>query len=177
MMRATPVFSFKADIPGKGELEIDIAMFWQDTVGGEKVSGLLFGECKSYGTFDSKDFDRIHYLAEAFHGAVLVFSTFRKSLTRWELARIASLAKAGRKLRPRRPINPVLVLTGTELFHWSFPPHCWEPPIQEKFPRAYELMMLCEATQEIYLGLPSWQTEWLENEEKRRQRRQLRTRR
>ena len=50
-----------------------------------KKDGLVFGECKTYGLFQKKDFDRMSYLAKSFPGAILVFSTLRKTLTLWQL--------------------------------------------------------------------------------------------
>jgi hypothetical protein len=172
VMRTTPVLSFKAEASDKKDIEADIAMFWQESVYGERIDGLLFGECKTYGVFQEKDFERMHYLAETFPGAVLVFSTLRKELTPREIAGIKRIAKAGRKYwKSERPINPVLILTGTELLSWSGPPHCWEDSLQKKFSsRVHRLLDICDATQQIYLGLPSWQTEWHDKWEKRRQR-------
>jgi hypothetical protein len=107
---------------------------------------------------------------------VLAFSTLRKELTPGEVAGITRIAKAGRKYwKAERPTNPVLILTGTELFSWAGPPHCWELSLQEKFSRVHGLLDICDATQQIYLGLPSWQTEWHEKWEKRRQKRQAKT--
>jgi hypothetical protein len=171
MMRTTPVMSFKAGASNKKDIEADVAMLWQESVDGGQIEGLLFGECKTYGVFGEKDFDRMRYLAEAFPGAVLVFSTLRKELTPREMAAIKRITKAGRKYwKPERPINPVLVLTGTELLSSGSPPYCWERSLQEKFSRVHGLLDICDATQQIYLGLPSWQTEWHDKWEKRRQR-------
>jgi hypothetical protein len=109
-------------------------------------------------------------LANTFPGAVLVFSTLRKSLTPQEIKSITRIAKRRRKYwKSDRPINPVLILTGTELLHFSGPPHCWEESLQKKFDHVYGLIALCDATQQIYLNLPSWQTEWHEKWEKKRE--------
>ena len=170
-MRTTPVFSFSAQAPGKGDIEADVAMLWQETTMGEKIDGVLFGECKSYGPFKERDFDRMRYLAATFPGAVLVFSTLRKSLEAEEIAGIASLAKAGRKYwKHERPTNPVLILTGNELLTSESPPYCWELSVQNKFHRVDGILDICDATQQIYLALPSWKTEWAEDWEKKRTR-------
>jgi hypothetical protein len=42
--------------------------------------------------------------------------------------------------------------------------------LQKKFDHVYGLIALCDATQQIYLNLPPWQTEWHEKWEKKRQR-------
>ena len=171
-LRITPVLSFEAEAPNKKTIEADFGAFWQESIFGEKTGGFLFGECKTYGRFGKKDFDRMSYLATTFPGAVLVFSTLRKSLTSKEVAGIARITKAGRKYwKTERPINPVLILTGNELLHDLGPPYCWEDSIKRKYDHLAGLLGVCDATQQIYLNLPSWQTEWHERWEKRRQRR------
>lgn len=170
-IRTTPVLSFKADGPGGRTLEADVAMFWQDAVFGERKDGILFAECKTYNQFKAKDFERMRHLAKAFPGAVLVFSTLRKSLDQKEIEGITRIAKAGRKhWKSERPINPVLILTGTELLNHSGPPYCWDESLKRKFDHVHGLVGLCDATQQIYLNLPSWQTEWHETWEKKRRR-------
>lgn len=172
-MRTTRVMSFTAESAGKKSLEADFAMLWEESLYGEKKDGLMFGECKTYGKFEKRDFERMRYLAEDFPGAVLVFSTLRKSLTPKEIANITRIAKAGRKYwKAERPINPVLILTGTELLNYPGPPYCWEEPIKKKFDHIIGLLHLCDATQQIYLKLPSWNTEWHEKSERKHQRRQ-----
>jgi hypothetical protein len=171
-MQATPVLSFIAKAPNKKDIEADFAFFWQESLYGEKTDGLVFGECKTYGQFLPKDFDRMRYLAKTFPGAVLVFSTLRKILTTEEIKGITSIAKLGRKYwKNERPINPVLILTGNELFSFEDPPYCWEDAIKNKFQHLAGLINVCDATQQIYLSLPSWHTEWREKWEKRHQKR------
>jgi len=171
-MRITPALSFIAEAPNKVSLEADLAAFWQDSIYGERKDGILFCECKTYGSFQKKDFDRMRYLAKAFPGAVLIFSTLRKSLTKKEVAGITKIAKAGRKYwKTERPINPVLILTGNELLSHFGPPYCWEDSIKKKFDRVHGLIGLSDATQQLYLNLPSWETEWHEKWEKRHKKR------
>jgi hypothetical protein len=170
-LHTTPVLSFKAAGPGGQTLEADAAAFWQDAVFGQRNDGILFAECKTYNRFQAKDFMRMRQLAKTFPGAVLVFSTLRKSLSPQEIKGIRRIVKRGRNYwKSERPINPVLILTGTELLQFSGPPHCWEESLQKKFEHMYGLIALCDATQQIYLNLPSWQTEWHEKWEKKRQR-------
>ena len=169
--RSTPVLSFTAKGPRK-DLEADFALFWQDSVYGEKKEGVLFGECKTYGEFTRRDFERMRHLAKTFPGAVLVFSTLRKSLKKREIAEMGKIAKAGRKYwKAERPKNPVLILTGTELLNWERPPHCWDEVLQKKFDHLAGFLELCDATQQIYLNLPSWHQDWHDRWEQRRKRR------
>lgn len=172
-MQATPTLSFTAKSPNKKDIEADFALFWQDSIHGEKRDGIVFGECKTYGNFQKKDFDRMRFLAKTFPGAVLVFSTLRKTLTAKEIKGITRIAKAGRKFwKSERPVNPVLILTGNELFNFHGPPYCWEDAgIKSKFNHPTGLISICDATQQIYLNLPSWQTEWHEKWEKQHKKR------
>jgi hypothetical protein len=96
-MRTTPVLSFKAAGSGGMALEADAAAFWQDAVFGERKDGIFFAECKTYDRVEAKDFARMRQLAKAFPGAVLVFSTLRKSLSLQEIKGITRIAKRGRK--------------------------------------------------------------------------------
>lgn len=172
-LHTTPVLSFRADGPDGTTLEADLASFWQDVAFGERKHGILFGECKTYDRFRARDFKRMDQLAKNFPGAMLVFSTLRKSLAPEEIKAISRIAKRGRKhWRSERPINPVLVLTGTELLGHSKPPYCWEESLRKKFGHVRGLIGLCDATQQIYLGLASWQTEWHAKLEKRQLRMQ-----
>jgi hypothetical protein len=172
-MRTTPVLSFNAAGPGGQILEADAAAFWEDTAFGQRNDGIMFAECKTYDRFQAKDFMRMRQLAKTFPGAVLAFSTLRKSLSPQEIKGITRIAKQGRTYwKGERPINPVLILTGTELLHFSRPPHCWEESLQNKFRHVYGLLALCNATQQIYLNLADWQTEWHEIREEKRKRSQ-----
>lgn len=152
-------------------------MFWRDGSYGDDTAGILFGECKSYGPFKPKDFQRMRYLAEMFPGAILVFSTLRESLTKEEIAALKRLTKFGRKYwKAERPVNPVLILTGIELLTWVRPPLCWNAELQKRFQNVHTLMEHCNASQQIYLGLPSWQEDWHAAFERRRQNRAKRSR-
>ena len=152
-------------------IEADFGAFGRNPFSAKR-EGFLFGECKTYGRFGKKDYDRMSYLARTFPGAVLVFSTLRKSLGSKEVAGITRIAKAGRKYwKTERPVNPVLILTGNELLQEFGPPYCWEDSVKKKFEHLSGLLAVCDATQQIYLNLPSWQAEWHERWEKRRQRR------
>jgi hypothetical protein len=170
-MRISPALSFTANARGKDEIEADFALFWEDSIYGERRNGLVFGECKTYGRFNRKDFIRMRLLAKSYPGAVLVFSTLRRTLTGVEVKELTRIAKMGRKYwKNERPINPVLILTGNEIFSFYGPPHCWEDAgLKSKFDHLAGLLDICDATQQIYLNLPSWRSEWHEKWEKQRQ--------
>jgi hypothetical protein len=58
-----------------------------------------------------------------------------------------------------QPYNPVLILTGTELFAYHAPPECWkkEGKKYERYVQAYSdfhrLDQLCEISCQIYLNI------------------------
>lgn len=163
-LHTSPVFSFSAESLSKKPIEVDFAMFWQETTYGEERNGLLFGECKTFGEFKTKDYDRMRILAREFPGAILAFCSLGGSLTEKEVIEITKIAKRGRKLwKAEQPINPVLILTGTELFSTFGPPECWEDAGKSKrFDTVRGLLDLCDTSQQIYLNLPSWHDEWRE---------------
>ena len=173
----TPVMSFSAKHKASSkEIEADLGLIWQETVYGETQDGILFAECKSYNKFKQVDFDRMEEIAKQFPGAILAFCTLRRTLDPWEVRKLKRLAKAGLKYwKTERPINPVLILTGQELFHYSGAPHCWDGLSIPEWARerTHSLLALCNATQAIYLGLPHWQETWREQFEKKRKKRKL----
>lgn len=175
-LRATRVPSFVAEAAGKRSLEADYAVLWQDSYHGDAMDGVLFGESKTYGHFQDRDFARMRHLARSFPGAVLVFSTLRRSLTKKEITGITRIAEPGRKYwKAERPLNPVLILTGTELLDLHGPPYCWDETVQKELGHPRGLLGLCDATQRLYLNLPSWESEWHELWEKKRKRREKAT--
>jgi hypothetical protein len=126
-LQTTPVMSFTAKHDVSGEtLEADLGLFWQDTVFGELQDGVIFAECKSYNKFQRKDFDRMKQLAKQFPGAILAFCTLRPSLEPGEVRELRRITKMGMKYwKNDRPLNPVLILTGRELFNFVGAPYCW----------------------------------------------------
>jgi hypothetical protein len=167
--RTTSVPSFEATNPSGKKLEADFAMFWRESIYGEDSTGLLFGESKSFNSFATKDVERMKYLGELFPGSILVFSTLRNKLEVDEIAAIARLAKTGRKVwKDNRPINPVLILTEAELLQGQRPPFCWSEELKKKFQHIHSLMDWCNASQQIYLDLPSWHEDWAKQMKMRR---------
>jgi hypothetical protein len=172
-LQTTPVLSFTAKHATTGmELEADLGLMWQDVAYGESQDGILFAECKSYNEFQQKDFQRMKELATQFPGAILAFCTLRKQLTPREIKEITKITKAGMKpWKTERPINPVLVLTGHELFSTLGAPSCWkELSIPDWAKQAYTLLSVCNATQAIHLGMPLWQETWSAEFEKKQKR-------
>jgi hypothetical protein len=173
-LQTTSVLSFiaKHDSLGK-ELEADFGIMWQETSLGETQDGVLFAECKSYNEFQKKDFNRMEAIAQGFPGAILAFCTLRKTLASHETDRLKRLTKKGmRYWKNDRPINPVLILTGHELFDHVGAPHCWKHITAPGWAKqAYTILEVCNATQSIYLKLPHWQETWRDEFERKRQKR------
>jgi hypothetical protein len=168
-MRITPAMSFVAEGPNGALLEADLAFFWQESIYGQRIDGVAFAECKTYNKFTNKDFDRMRTIARNFPGAVLIFTTLRKTLEDDERSEMAAVADEGRRYwKSDTPINPVLVLTGTELMTIGGMPNCWDKATQELVRHSPGLINLCNATQQIYLGLSPWHTGWQQNWDKYR---------
>lgn len=165
-------------------LEVDCALWWKGRMfsGGEPT--LILGECKSFGPFEAKDVRRAKALAERFPGATLVFATLRTELDAKEVARLAALARAGRRhLKAEKWRAPVLVLTAYELMH-AFgplgPPYCWRDAggkfaaFASQYRGVGGLQELCDATQQLHLSMESYH-EWLRQYFERRHRRRARS--
>ena len=132
-MRITPVLSFTAEKDG-AKLEADFALFWQEAVFGERREGLAVGECKTYRKFEERDFKRMREIARRFQALSSSSARFAKSSPSSKSRRFGSIAKRGRKYwKSDRPINPVLILTGTELLSFSGAPHCWDDDLEAAF--------------------------------------------
>ena len=101
-----------------------------------------------------------------------MFSTFRKTLTGAEKKAIAKIANRGRRsLGGERWLNPVIVLTGVELFSRKKMPYCWRnagPPYEQYAERPLDpefVQAVADATQQMHLGMEPY-FKWAE---KRRQ--------
>ena len=159
--QVTPALSFEAKDQKGVQLEADFGLLLRESLFGEVLDAVVFGECKTFGVFEQKDYKKMRFLANQFPGAILAFCTLRPSLTQAEIREITKIAKAGRKIwKSDRPVNPVLILTGNELMTMTRPPHCWREKHGNKYERAYGLLSIADATQQIYLNLPSWNEDW-----------------
>jgi len=173
----TPVFSFHAERKGK-EIEADFMMFYRSSTFWERETEILFGECKSFNDFQAKDIQRMAVIAEDNPGAIIVLATLASEFSTKEKRLLTPFVRACRKYGGiDRPKNPVLLLTGTELFSVHGPPQCWKDAggamktfADSGFP-SHSLIQLCDATQQLHLGMPSWRNDWSVDSEKRRARR------
>ena len=154
-----PSFELEDD---SGKWEVDAMAFVAQS---EPYSGAvfpLFVEGKSYGTenqiFEEKDVRVMRRMGELFPGAVLVFATLNSELTPADKDLIRPTAEAGRE-----PIgdghwkNPVVVLTGKELFS------------QLGSPKLKSLHELADDTQQRYLEMEAhadYVVRWLQERER-----------
>ena len=153
-----------------GIIEVDLTLLFRESRFWNDKTEMIFCECKAYNKFEKNDINRLRVLARQFPGAFLVLSTFRKSLTDSEKRLVRGLASTGRKYwKADRPYNPVLILTGTELFSNWGPPSCWKDAggshavFAEKQQAWQDLLSLCDATQQLYLDMKPWH-EWLQEQ-------------
>ena len=127
---------------------------------------MLFGEVKSFGrnVFDDKTIASFKAIAELFPGILMVASSLREigNYSPDELTRLRELALWGRSgLHQRRPRNPLIILTATELFCEHGVRHAWTPRgstvgYSRPQPDATDLLQLAELTQMRYLHLQSF---------------------
>jgi hypothetical protein len=124
---------------------------------------LLLGEAKSMGQGDlikPNDLQKLRKIGQKLSGATLVVSVLRERFSLSEIKLLKSFVQWGRRPdRDGRPSNPILLLTGNELFTEHYIRETWKKlgPLYKPF-TGYEhtrnLDSFCDATQQIYLGLP-----------------------
>ncbi|MFX0197945.1 MAG: hypothetical protein ACFFCW_17635, partial [Candidatus Hodarchaeota archaeon] len=165
----TPLFSYTAEKDGN-RLEADLTCLYKPSTWRETGTYVVHAECKSFNRFEPRDIKRMKELAAAFPGAALVFATLNSELQESEVRLIRDLAVAERKKRLHgKPNSPVILLTGTELFSSFKIGYSWKGKgglydrLSERSFELAELSALADATQQLYLGLPSW-FEWFEVE-------------
>jgi hypothetical protein len=170
----TSVLSFRA-LQNNKELEADFMMFYRDSAFWERETETIYGECKSFNGFTEKDVRRMRRISEDNPDAVLVFATLAQEFSDRDKQLLTSFVRTCRKYgKMDRPKNPVLLLTGTELFSSLGPPQCWRDAggrmkaFADAGRRTDNLIALCDATQQLHLGLRPWWEDWKADFEKRR---------
>lgn len=177
----TPLFSYTAKKDSQ-ELEADLTCLYKPSTWRMTRTQLVHAECKSFNDFERIDFERMKVLAHEFPGSALIFATLKEKLSPAEIVSIKAMAQSQRSKRLRNQANnPIIVLTGTELFSSDGAPECWREKggAYDKFSENQgewsDLFSIADATQQLYLGLPSWH-DWSETEwEKRHDRNKSRT--
>lgn len=164
--------------PLKKPLEVDYVAWYRP---GEKfwidpAPSLVFGESKSFGSkaFDARAIERLKDLATTFPGSFLVFSTLKAQLSSGEQEQLRRLATWGRFIKNGGPRALVVVLTATELFSpWSIS-STWEEAggkhealTKQASVNMDDLWTLANLTQQVYLGMRSYDLELLERFKRR----------
>jgi hypothetical protein len=151
--------------PDGGSFEADFGLFAKPNVYEHMSTPHLFlGECKSFNPFKPEDFSRVRTAAKLFPGAILCFCTLNESFSPYEIRELSRLVIAGRKrLDVGKQINPVLLLTGKELFgqYRIESPYDIYGDKKEMAGRVYmrnDIQETCDFTQQIYLGIESYYT-------------------
>ena len=150
-------------------MEADLALFFQESKFGASKTELIFAECKTFNDFQKKDADKMEKLGDAFPGAVLVFASLKESLSEEENAVLCPLVNRCREYwKNERPVNPMLILTGTELFAELDLLKAWEDAggLRAAYAKRIgprDLPELCDMTQRVYLGMKPWH-QWLDEE-------------
>jgi len=168
-----PSFSIKKK--DSNPIESDFGIFLsQGRLNEIKSPVVIFGECKSFNEFTNKDINRMKQMAYNFPGSVIAFCTLRTSLTNREKKIIAKLVRRGRKhFKAEQWINPVLILTGIELFSDFGPPSCWKDKgtPYDVFGNNWHvrdgIQELCDATQQMHLRIESYWT-WNEQQSQKK---------
>ena len=135
------------------------------------------GEAKSFAkdSFTKEDVARMKRVGQKIPGTFLVFATMKSELSTTERDQIGKLATWGRLPDASgHPRNPVIVLTGKELFAHVHIRRVWENSGGKRQAlakpghiRMDNLRILSDLTQQVYLGLQPTD-EWLEEYWRRR---------
>lgn len=155
----TPLMSFTAEKDGMKSVEADLALFFQKSKFRNSKTEIIFVECKTFNSFQQKDADKMTNLGKAFPGAVIAFAKLEEHLRDEEKAILYPLVDHSRKNRLNgHPFNPVLILTGKELFWKSDFSEWWKG--KERMRMAVDarkgMLEFCDLTQQINLGMDSW---------------------
>jgi len=167
-----------------GEIsEVDFAIWCRSRNFTSNKVLLFLGECKSFSEkFGSNEIQKAKALAKKFPESVTVFATLRPELTKVEKDQIARIALAGRRrTKADNWRNPVLVLTATELLSMHGPTSCWSDAgerirgIGQNIRSHTDFIELCDATQQMHLGMKSdaaTYREYLDSLDNKRRKRQ-----
>ena len=155
-----PSFEMVSNIDKTKKFEADFSMFIEPSFATKSlVPAFVIGECKSFNTFEDRDYERARQAMELFPGAAMCFSTFRDKLNPSEKRRLRAIANAGREiLSPGHQRNPVIILTGKELFgQYKMGDFYGEYGMDERRIRRHfedaDLPALGEFTQGLYLDM------------------------
>ena len=160
-----------------GDVELDFVA-WRRKEGWDVSTApdLVIGEAKSLGRGDlikPKDLMRLKLVGEKLPGSIIVLSVLRDHFTANEKDILRPFVKWARRPDVRgEPSNPVVLLTSHELFMDHFVTETWKKlgePYKSFTDHHYTetVKAFAEATQRIYLGLPSYDDDRGERRRKR----------
>jgi hypothetical protein len=153
-----------------------VAWFQRETHDTDRAPELVIGEAKLLGKGDlikQDDLAKLKAIARKLPGAVLVISVMRDDFTEQEKKILSPFVQWARRPNEQgRPTNSVILLTGHELFARLYVSTAWKElgePYKSfaDFRHTHTLDNFADATQQIYLGLPSF-FQWQDARRKRR---------
>ena len=166
---------------GESSFETDFILWIQrkQILAHDYPTEIVFGEVKSFGkdVFKASDITKMKLLAETFPGCIIVFATMKEAeeFSPEEIERIRRFALWGREYDAQRKQQraPVIVLTGTELFADFSLENAWKNKggkhkdlTGQRWVHTDSLDVLANFTQQLYLGMPSYE-QWREDKWKK----------
>ena len=143
----TPLMSFELQKDGTNLFEVDLGLFYQKSKFSESETKIVLAECKTFNEFEQSDIDKMEKVGNAFPGSTVVFAKLTETLTDAEKEILTPFVEASWKhSEDRQPFNPVMILTGKELFLDLL----WESHLDKV--RFKDLLDICSLTQKVHLG-------------------------
>lgn len=148
------------------QCEVDFVA-WQGedrTLEKRRPPQLIIGEAKSLGRGDlikANDLAKLKLIGDKLPQAIIVIGVLRDHFTQGERDRLVRFVKWGRRANAQdEPTNPVLLLTEHELTTDHLLSHTWKQlggdhARLSDYQHTRNLLALADATQQIYLGMPS----------------------
>ena len=161
-MTFSPALSLKIDNAHICEADY-VAWISEKSLIGNTNPRLVIGEAKSFGNGDlikSHDIKQLRLIVKKLPGAIIVISVMRDEFTLNEKRIILSFVKSARRTDKKgRITNPVILLTGVELFYQHDLLMTWKDKGGRHaefadYNHTSDLLNLASSTQAIYLGLP-----------------------
>ena len=134
--------SFELQKDGTDLFEVDLGLFYQTSTFSESETKIILAECKTFNEFKQPDIDKMEKVGNAFPGAILVFAKLTETLKDEEKEILIPFVETSwKRSENRQPFNPVMILTGKELFLDLL----WESHLDEV--QFKDLLDICSLTQ------------------------------
>lgn len=143
---------------GCGLKEVDLAVLLQDKNEDIIPPDLFLCECKTYKNFTNTDIERMIESGEEFPNSILTFATLNDSLQKEEKKQILEVVSHFRTGVGNRPLNPVLILTASELIPDDLFNHfkSYKDEPTQHIRHNDWIGNLCELTVKKHLGIKTW---------------------